>query len=133
MPTHAIVPRALVALGIVAGVKALTLEEVCTVNLAAAALPAVDFLPGITIDPSSVTTELILNTTGSNDWYIDEAINYCNVTVAYSHNGIANDLVHVSYWIPEPDKFQNRYVTTGGSGLSINAVSTNYLYVLYKY
>lgn len=109
--------------GTVVAVQALSLSDVCTTAYASAAVPAADFLPGITIDASSVTTSLVTNSTASNDWYISESINYCNVTIAYSHNGIADDLVHVSFWVPEPDKFENRYVTTGGSGLSINAVS----------
>ncbi|KAM0135386.1 hypothetical protein ACHAQE_003703 [Botrytis cinerea] len=116
------VHRAVVAtLSIAGAAQALSLSDVCTTAYASEAIPAADFLPGITIDASSVTTAIITNSTSSNDWYITEAISYCNVTIAYSHNGIADDLVHVSFWVPEPDKFQNRYVTTGGSGLSINA------------
>lgn len=113
----------LAAVSIAGAAQALSLSDVCTTTYARENLPAADFLPGITIDSSSVTTAIITNSTASNDWYITEAISYCNVTIAYSHNGIADDLVHVSFWVPEPDKFQNRYVTTGGSGLSINAVS----------
>ncbi|KAH8642573.1 Tannase [Alternaria alternata] len=101
--------------------RALSLSEVCTAAFVTPSVPAEDFLPGITVDKSSVTTALVKNYTGSNDWYITQSISYCNVTFAYSHNGIQDDLVYVSFWVPEPDKFENRYVTTGGSGLSINA------------
>lgn len=111
------------AVCVAAAGQALSLSDVCTTAYATAAVPAADFLPGITLNASSVTTALVTNSTASNDWYITETISYCNVTIAYSHNGIPNDLVHVSFWVPEPDKFENRYVTTGGSGLSINAVS----------
>ncbi|TGO16758.1 hypothetical protein BTUL_0024g00280 [Botrytis tulipae] len=111
----------LAAVSIAGAAQALSLSDVCTTTYARENLPAADFLPGITIDLSSVTTAVITNSTASNDWYITEALSYCSVTIAYSHNGIADDLVHVSLWVPEPDKFQNRYVTTGGSGLSINA------------
>lgn len=107
---------------LVGAAHAVTLDDICTSDYMTSALPAADFLPGITIDTTSVTTEIISNSTSSNDWYITEAITYCNVTIAYSHNGISGDLVHVSYWVPQPENFANRYVTTGGSGLSINAV-----------
>lgn len=50
---------------------------------------------------------------------------YCNITFAYSHNGLADDVVHVTYWVPTPDKFQNRYVSTGGGGLAINSRSSS--------
>ncbi|KAH6971269.1 feruloyl esteras-like protein B precursor [Ilyonectria sp. MPI-CAGE-AT-0026] len=109
------------AASVAAAGQALSLSDVCTTAYATAAVPAADFLPGITLNASSVTTALVMNSTASNDWYITKTISYCNVTIAYSHNGIPNDLVHVSFWVPEPDKFENRYVTTGGSGLSINA------------
>ncbi|KAK1622043.1 tannase and feruloyl esterase-domain-containing protein, partial [Colletotrichum phormii] len=33
------------------------------------------------------------------------------------------DKVHVTYWVPSPDAFQNRYVSTGGGGLAINSGS----------
>jgi len=102
--------------------QAVTIDDICTNDYMTSALPAADFLPGVTIDTTSVTTAIISNSTSSNDWYISEAITYCNVTIAYSHNGISGDLVHVSYWVPEPANFEKRYVTTGGSGLSINAV-----------
>lgn len=116
--------RAVLGAASVAAVgQALSLSDVCTTAYATAALPAADFLPGITLNASSVTTARVTNSTASNDWYITETISYCNVTISYSHNGIPDDLVHVSFWVPEPDKFENRYVTTGGSGLSINAVS----------
>lgn len=106
--------------------QALSLAEVCTTAYATAALPAADFLDGITLDTSSVTTALVTNSTTSNDWYITETIAYCNITIAYSHNGIPDDVVHVSLWVPEPDKFQNRYVTTGGSALAVNSVRLAY-------
>ena len=44
---------------------------------------------------------------------------YCNVTFAYSHNGL-DDTVLVTYWLPTPATFKNRFLATGGSGLAIN-------------
>src|SRR2546429_2160283 len=94
---------ALGAASVAAAVQALSLDDVCNKAFAASAVPAADFLPGITLNASSVTTALVTNSTSSNDWYITETISYCNVTLAYSHNNIPNDLVHVSFWDPEPD------------------------------
>lgn len=48
----------------------------------------------------------------------------CNVTFAYSHDGLKDDIVHVSYLLPTPDNFQGRYVSTGGGGLAINSGSS---------
>lgn len=43
------------------------------------------------------------------------------MTFAYSHNGLADDIVHVTYLLPAPDKFEGRYLSTGGGGLAINS------------
>ncbi|KAL6887023.1 Tannase/feruloyl esterase [Trichoderma evansii] len=117
--------RLLVAAAAVASrtAYAATLSDVCTTSFAEAALPASDFYPGITIDSSSVSVSLVTNSSVSSNWYPTSNINYCNVTFAYSHNGIANDIVHVTYWVPDPSDFQNRYVSTGGGGLAINSGS----------
>ncbi|PSR80925.1 tannase subunit [Coniella lustricola] len=106
-------------------VQAATLQDICSVSYVQAALPASDFFPGLTLDPSSVTTAITTNSSvAESDWYNAATIDYCNVTLAYSHNGIANDIVHISYWIPAPNDFQNRYLSTGGGGLAINSGST---------
>lgn len=34
---------------------------------------------------------------------------------------MTDDIVHVSYWLPAPDSFEGRYVSTGGGGLAINS------------
>ncbi|KAH6652423.1 tannase subunit [Truncatella angustata] len=103
--------------------QALTLDDICTTEFTTAALPAVGFYPGITIDATSVSTEATYNVTVESEWYPTSTINYCNVTFAYSHDAIEGDLVHVSYWLPAPDQFNNRYVSTGGGGLAINSQS----------
>jgi tannase len=102
---------------------AATLSDVCTKSYAQTSLPQKDFFVGITIDPSSVTTTLVTNATaGSQFFFPGSVISFCNVTFAYSHDG-RDDQVLVSYGLPAPDKFQNRYLSTGGGGLSINSGS----------
>ncbi|CZR67599.1 related to tannase precursor [Phialocephala subalpina] len=105
-------------------VNAVSLGDICTTSYAQTALP-VDFYPGITIDSSSVSTSLVTNDTVSSVFFPTTTIEYCNVTFAYSHNGIADDIVHVTYWLPAPNSFQNRYVSTGGGGLAINSGSSS--------
>ncbi|RDW56776.1 carboxylic ester hydrolase-26 [Coleophoma cylindrospora] len=105
-------------------VQAVTLDDICTEAYAQAALPASGFYPGIAIDSSSVTTAITTNSTLTSEWFPTATLDYCNMTFAYSHNGIANDVVHVSYLVPAPANFQNRYLSTGGGGLAINSGST---------
>ena len=97
-----------------------TLSDLCTTSHVQSALPATDFFPGITIDSSSIETTITRNYSASNEWYPTASFDYCNITFAYAHNGLG-DTVHVTYWAPAPDKFQNRYVSTGGGGLAINS------------
>lgn len=101
-----------------------SLTDICTTTYAAAALPADGFYPGITIDATSVSAAITTNSSVTDEWYPSAVIDYCNVTFAYSHNGLTDDIVHVSYLVPSPDKFTGRYVSTGGGGLAINSGST---------
>ncbi|KAI0420655.1 tannase and feruloyl esterase [Xylaria grammica] len=105
----------------IAAVQAATLAEICTVDYITAALPAEDLGLAVTIDASSVTVSLKTNQTVSSNWFQTAVIDYCAATFAYSHNGLNNDTVHVQYLIPSPDKFANRYLSTGGGGLAINS------------
>jgi tannase len=98
-----------------------SLSDLCTTTVAQAALPAAGTVPGITINASSVETTLVNNANFSSEFFPTSTIDYCNVTFAYSHNGLVGDVVHVSYWVPSPDDFQNRYLSTGGGGLAINS------------
>ncbi|TDZ22689.1 Tannase [Colletotrichum orbiculare MAFF 240422] len=107
-------------------VQAASLADVCTTTHAQEALPAAGFMPGITIDPSSVQTAIVTNASVSSEWYPSATIDYCNVTFAYSHDGLADDVVHVTHWVPAPDSFRTRYVSTGGGGLAINS-QTRYI------
>ncbi|KAJ9665464.1 hypothetical protein H2201_004346 [Coniosporium apollinis] len=104
-----------------AAVRAVSLNDVCTTSYVQASMPSDDFYLGITIDPASVLANPVTNTSvrGQND-YPDATFDYCNVTFAYTHNG-RNDTVHVRYWLPTPEKFQNRYLSTGGGGYAINS------------
>jgi len=97
-----------------------SLSDVCTPAYIKPLLP-VGLLQGVTIDTSSVQTALTNNYTETSIFYPTETISYCNVTFAYSHDGIDNDVVHVSYWLPDPSEFKNRYVSTGGGGWAINS------------
>ena len=115
--------RFLCAAASAAAVRAASLGDICDDTYAKSALPANDFLSGITLDPASVQTSLVSNASFESEWYPSATVSYCNLTFAYSHDGISDDVVHVSYWLPAPDAFQNRYVSTGGGGLSINSGS----------
>lgn len=104
--------------------QATSLTDLCTTSYAQSALPVNDFFPGLTIDSSSVEVSLVRNASASSEWYPTTSFDYCNITFAYSHDGLADDLVHVTYWAPDPQVFQNRYVSTGGGGLAINSGSS---------
>ncbi|CAK7198833.1 hypothetical protein SEUCBS139899_001500 [Sporothrix eucalyptigena] len=101
-----------------------SLNDICSNAYAAAALP-LDAVQGITINTTSVTTQLVTNFTAESIFYPTSTFDYCNLTFAYSHNGIEGDLVHVQYWLPAPGQFQNRYVSTGGGGWAINSGSSS--------
>ncbi|KAI9927598.1 hypothetical protein MW887_003218 [Aspergillus wentii] len=96
-----------------------SLTDICTVSSIQKALPS-NILPGLTIDPSSLTTSVNTNSTVSSNDYPTAIIDYCAVTFAYSHAGL-NDSVLVQYWLPAPDDFKNRYLSTGGGGYAINS------------
>ena len=127
-----------------------SLDDVCTSSYVQASLPSNDFYVGISIDPSSVLVNPVINAEvhdgklsylhvicavhyhllyyntadyvfyGKENMYPNAVFDYCNVTFAYSHNG-QNDKVLVTYWLPSPDSFQNRYLSTGGGGYAINS------------
>lgn len=104
-----------------------SIEDVCTTSYVQASLPSQDLYLtegvniAITVDPGSVlaTPRTSLSFQG-NVMYPDTSIDFCDVTFAYTHTG-RDDLVHVRYWMPAPDNFQNRYLSTGGGGFAINS------------
>lgn len=101
-----------------------SLSDICTASYAKKALP-VGAIQGVTIDSSSVSASLVTNFTASSIFYPTSTFDYCNVTFAYSHDGIDGDVVHVQYWLPAPGQFKNRYVSTGGGGWAINSGSSS--------
>lgn len=101
--------------------QAVTLDDLCTNSYITSHFPAVDFLDGITLEPSTINTTAYSNTSvPSNVFYPAATLDYCQVTFKYSHNG-RNDSVALTYWLPSPANFQNRYLATGGGGYAINS------------
>lgn len=110
------------ALAFATAASATSLSRICTDTYAKKALP-IGAIDGITIDSSSVSTSVVTNYTATSIFFPTDTFNYCNLTFAYSHDGIDGDVVHVQYWLPDPSKFKNRYVSTGGGGWAINSGS----------
>ncbi|QDS75609.1 hypothetical protein FKW77_006536 [Venturia effusa] len=101
--------------------RALMLNELCTNSYITSHFPAVDFYDGLTLDPSTINTTTYSNVSiPSNNFYPATTLDYCQVTFEYSHNG-RNDSVALTYWLPSPANFQNRYLATGGGGYAINS------------
>lgn len=104
--------------------QAATLGDFCTVSRAKAAVPSSGLLPGIITSGSVVTANPVYNVTVTDEvYYPDATFDYCNVTMTYSHNG-KDDKVLLNFWLPTPEKFQNRWVSTGGFGFAINVEET---------
>jgi tannase len=102
-------------------VSAVTLDDVCTESYVKAHLPSNSAFQGITINISSVTANPVTNATVTDNTFFPNAVfDYCNVSFSYSHAGLG-DTVVLTYWIPDPAKFQNRYLATGGGGYAINS------------
>lgn len=102
--------------------NALSLSELCTNSYIQAHFPAIDFYDGITLDSASINATAVYNASATgNVFYPDvTSFDYCGVTFSYSHNG-RDDVVDLTYWLPTPEKFQNRYLATGGGGYAINS------------
>lgn len=109
-------------------VYGLTLTQICTDEYVAASLPANEVVKGITIErgtPYNVT-EVYGYNISKKVFYPDAVIDFCNVTFAYSHNG-TGDRVLLNYWLPAPNKFQGRFLATGGGGYRINSFQSSVL------
>lgn len=103
------------------GARALTLDDVCTKQYVAAHIPANGSIQGITIHTSSVTANPVFDMIVTDEtFYPNAKFDYCDVTFSYSHNDRADE-VRLTYWIPSPDNFENRYLSTGGGGYAINS------------
>lgn len=118
---------AIAGIALLTGARATSLNDVCTQSYVQASLPMKDLFLGdwgniaIAIDLSSVTAKPVTNfSVSGNVMYPDATFDYCDVTFAYTHPG-RNDRTQVRYWLPTPDTFSNRYLSTGGGGFAINS------------
>jgi hypothetical protein len=126
IPHHSLKMRSAISgsLALTGVAAASSLGSLCTDSYAKSILPSGTFGPDINVDTSSVTTSVAYNySLASSDFYPAATFDYCNITFAYSHTG-RDDTVHVSYWLPAPEKFANRYLATGGGGYAINSGSS---------
>ncbi|GLA42204.1 hypothetical protein AnigIFM63309_010532 [Aspergillus niger] len=97
-----------------------TLDDVCTPAYVRSKLPVDNVYPGITISHTNLSANPVYNvSTSGSAVYPATTIDYCNVTLAYSHNG-RDDTVQMRFWLPSPDKFANRYLSTGGADYYVN-------------
>ncbi|KAJ5659847.1 tannase subunit [Penicillium longicatenatum] len=104
--------------------QAANLGDVCTASRAKAAIPKHGLLPGIVTSSSTITANPVYNVTVTDEvYYPDATFDYCNVTMTYSHQG-KDDKVLLNFWLPTPENFQNRWVSTGGFGFAINVEET---------
>lgn len=104
---------------------AATLDDVCTTDYVAAHLPADGFYDdfALSMDASSVTANPVLNySVGATTsvFFPAATFDYCNVTFRYTHDG-RDDSVLLTLWLPTPDNFKNRFLSTGGGGYAINS------------
>jgi len=109
----------LLAVAAVSVARAASLASLCTSSHVISSLPLDLF--GMTIDSTSITAAPVYNASSSGSVMFPDAIfDYCNITMAYSHNG-RGDQVVLNFWTPSPENFQNRWLSTGGGGLAINS------------
>lgn len=98
-----------------------TLSDVCTTTYAQSRLPF-GVIDGIDIETASLTIGPVYNASFAGSAFFPDAVgqSYCNVSFAYSHAG-RNDRIQVWYWLPTPENFKYRYLSTGGGGYSITS------------
>nr|UNI81639.1 tannase [Aspergillus homomorphus] len=97
-----------------------SLASVCTTSHVKSYLPASEDIEGLKIDPSSVTAHAVYNAATAGFYFYPAAsYDYCNVTLAYTRPG-SETPIQLELWMPAPDKFQHRWLTTGGGGFAIN-------------
>ncbi|KAH6660979.1 tannase [Truncatella angustata] len=96
--------------------------EVCTSEYVQSVLPGDGFIPGTTIDTTSVAVNAIGNySSAASDGVVGvEAVAVCNVTFGYTHDG-KEGKTNVWYYLPDPANFKNRFLSTGGGGFSITS------------
>lgn len=111
----------LLALGSAA--YATSLGTSCTAANVRAALPEDGYILGTKFDESSVTANAVYNSSISDEnFFPDGVISFCNVTFSYTHEGSGQDVI-VGYYMPSPEKFQNRFLATGGGAYAIQSGS----------
>ncbi|KAF3762019.1 tannase and feruloyl esterase [Cryphonectria parasitica EP155] len=114
----------LAAAAVVAAANAATLGDVCTTSYVESVLPADGTFLGISLDSTSVNTTAHYNVSiSSSTFYPAATIDYCVVTFNYTHTA-RDDTVAVTYWMPGPANFKNRFLTTGGEAYEINEGSS---------
>ncbi|PYH64324.1 tannase and feruloyl esterase [Aspergillus vadensis CBS 113365] len=108
----------------VGAAHATSLSDICNDAYIKAALPADGTFQGISMISSSVSTTIHSNVSiSSSNFYPAATISYCDVTFNYTHTG-RNDRVALTYWLPAPADFKNRFLTTGGEAYDINESSS---------
>lgn len=116
--------RLLATAAIVATANAASLSDVCTSSYVQSALPADGTILGISLDSSSVNATANYNVSIASATFFPAAtIEYCAVTFNYTHTA-RDDTVALTYWMPAPADFQNRFLTTGGEAYNINEGTT---------
>lgn len=94
--------RRLAWIALVPVALAQTLGDVCTQEHVQPSLPLHDFA-GLNIDSDSLTVNAVsnVNIASTNDHPAADAVSYCNVTFAYSHQDDPDYKVRVP-WAPAP-------------------------------
>ncbi|KAK3985656.1 Tannase/feruloyl esterase [Cladorrhinum sp. PSN332] len=97
-----------------------SLSTICTTEYIQNSLPAAGFVKGVNLDTSSITVNAVYNYTVPPTYTHPGAVgrNFCNVTFSYSHAG-TSDKTNLWFFLPSPDQFQNRYLSTGGASISM--------------
>ncbi|KAB8074917.1 tannase [Aspergillus leporis] len=100
--------------------QATSLLDLCTTDHVKSIIPSSGSIYGLLIDTSSITANAVYNASTSGDSDFPAATyDICNVTLAYSHPG-RDGQVRLKFWMPAPNEFQNRWLSTGGGGYAIN-------------
>lgn len=108
------------AAAVATAANAASLSDVCSTSHVQSSLPADGTIQGISVDASSVAVTANYNVSVPSATFFPAAtIDYCSVTFNYTHVGLA-DTVALTYWMPAPADFQNRFLTTGGEAYNIN-------------
>lgn len=97
-----------------------SLNSLCSPKYVASVLPTSDFGLGISIAKNVSASPVFNYSSPSQVFFPGSTIDFCNVTLSYSHNGL-NDEVLLRIWLPSPEKFEKRWLSTGGGGYAINS------------